>query len=482
MDISDCRGIKFIPKKPFEILAFGICVAEGTVQKSVASPMYADDLVILSESSSGLQTCLDKLHDYTDRWDLKLNIKKTKVMVFQNQGRKSTDTYFFGKQIIQRTDSYKYLGTIVTSTGNFKLNEVNLKKKGLRASFIISKNIGPLAKASTSIRLFEKIIEPILLYNCEVTGAYVPGTWNYEKFKENMWDTGKEINKVVIGFLRQILGVHKKTTNLAVMAETGKYPIAIKIFNQMLKYWVRISSSDNILLKETNELNNELHSRNKMCWKTVISYIIKILNIKSTHNHDKVVHKSFKKELEKTFDHWWKSQAHPTGENKLDFYYQHKKTFCYETYLDNIPRNIRMYVIRLRLSSHSFPVEVLRLVGKKKKIDRKDRKCTICNLAETGDENHYLMRCTNGEIVHLRKEFMKDIKEEIHQFRQFTDKNIIEYCMPLKDPTVQKPFSIYVKNIMQTYKEETGGRIHVNKSPIKTRVGRISKKPSKLDL
>ena len=455
--------------------------------KKISCLMYADDLVILSETPSGLQTSLDNLHKYTEKWDLKLNIKKTKVMIFQNQGRKKANTYLFGKQTIQTTDSYKYLGTIVTSTGNFKLNEVNLKRKGLRASYIISKNIGPLSKASTSIRLFEKIIEPILLYNSEVTGAYIPKSWNYEKFMNKMWDTGNELNKVVIGFLRQILGVHKKTTNLAIMAETGKYPIALKIFDQMLKYWYRISDSDNILLIETKELNNELHNRNKQCWKTVITYIMKALNITNTPNHDeheKIQRKSFKQELQKKYDLWWKSQAQSTGENKLDFYYQHKKTFTYETYLDNIPRHIRMYITRLRLSSHSLPIEVLRYkyTGQKKKIDRENRKCTICNLGETGDENHYLTTCTNGELDSIRKKFMKNIREEIPQFKQFTDKNIIEYCMLLKDPTIQKPISIYVKDILQTYKDETEGTMHVKNSPIKTRTGRISRKPTKLNL
>ena len=213
------------------------CKPVTIMNKKVSCLMYADDLVILSETPSGLQTCLQNLHQYTEKWDLKLNTKKTKVMIFQHQGRKdvkSKDTFLFGKQFIQNTDSYKYLGTIVTSTGNFKLNEVNLKKKGLRASYIISKNIGPLSKASTSIKLFEKIIEPILLYNCEVTGTNIPNTWDYEKFKENMWDTGKELNKVIIGFLRQLLGVNKKTTNIGVLAETGKYPIAIKIFDQII--------------------------------------------------------------------------------------------------------------------------------------------------------------------------------------------------------------------------------------------------------
>ena len=134
------------------------------------------------ETPQGLQKCLDKLNAYTEQWDLKVNIKKTKVLIFQKRGRKSTTKFFIGHQKIEQTNTYKYLGTIITDTGNFRLNENNLKRKGLRASFIISKNIGPFSKPSTSIRIFEKVIEPILLYNCEVTAVCVPQSRDYKKF------------------------------------------------------------------------------------------------------------------------------------------------------------------------------------------------------------------------------------------------------------------------------------------------------------
>ena len=46
-----------------------------------------------------------------------------------------------------------------------------------------------------------------------VTGAFFPDTWNYDKFIKQMWNIGDEMNKVVLGFLRQLLGVNKKTCN-----------------------------------------------------------------------------------------------------------------------------------------------------------------------------------------------------------------------------------------------------------------------------
>ncbi len=84
-------------------------------------------------------------------------------MVFQNTGRRRKTKFYFGTQILELAQSYKYLGTTITNTGSFKLNEVNLKKKGLRAAFIISKNIGMFAAPSSSIKIFEKVVEPILI-------------------------------------------------------------------------------------------------------------------------------------------------------------------------------------------------------------------------------------------------------------------------------------------------------------------------------
>ena len=37
---------------------------------------YAGDLVLVSEISSGLQNCLDRLQEYCEKWRLTVNIKK----------------------------------------------------------------------------------------------------------------------------------------------------------------------------------------------------------------------------------------------------------------------------------------------------------------------------------------------------------------------------------------------------------------------
>ena len=65
--------------------------------------LYADDLVIMSESESGLQHCLHKLAKYTRKWKLQINIKKSKVLIFgthfQRQRFLSSKWYFGDEQL-----------------------------------------------------------------------------------------------------------------------------------------------------------------------------------------------------------------------------------------------------------------------------------------------------------------------------------------------------------------------------------------------
>jgi hypothetical protein len=59
---------------------------------------YADDLVLLSKSRSGLQESLAKLQSYVERWKLEINLKKSKVLIFGNKSQRSL--YYF--QVVSR--------------------------------------------------------------------------------------------------------------------------------------------------------------------------------------------------------------------------------------------------------------------------------------------------------------------------------------------------------------------------------------------
>ena len=52
--------------------------------------LYADDLVLISSSASGLQNALSTLSQFCRDWRMNINTKKTKAIIFQKKHRKST--------------------------------------------------------------------------------------------------------------------------------------------------------------------------------------------------------------------------------------------------------------------------------------------------------------------------------------------------------------------------------------------------------
>ena len=103
-------------------------------------------------------------------------------------------------------------------------------------------------------------------------------------------------------------------------------------------------------------------------------------------------------------------------------------------------------------------------------------------MGETGDEEHYLLACTNSEMSRTREDFFREIKTEIRPFESFTNKNIIDYCLTMNDPHIQLKMAKFAKNILMTYKDETDGSTEIIKPAAITRSGRQTKKPDKLNL
>ena len=71
---------------------------------------WADDLLIMSRSATGLQIAISKTKSFYDSLGLEVNEKKSKVMIFNGRGLK-LDTvpehqFFIGSNHIEVVDSY----------------------------------------------------------------------------------------------------------------------------------------------------------------------------------------------------------------------------------------------------------------------------------------------------------------------------------------------------------------------------------------
>ena len=98
------------------------------------SLLYADDLILVSESRFGLQNCLKKLQTYCDKWQLKVNTTKTKTMkVEKRQSHQSEENFLFGETPTEEYKSYTSLETVISINGKFKANMQQLCKTASRA-------------------------------------------------------------------------------------------------------------------------------------------------------------------------------------------------------------------------------------------------------------------------------------------------------------------------------------------------------------
>ena len=103
--------------------------------------MYADDVVILSTSKTGLQEKLKKLEKFCSDWCLQVNINKSKVIVFNKSGTTSKDKFFFENTKLENVHDYKYLELQFSASGSFSLARKNLYNKALKAYFKLVKDI-----------------------------------------------------------------------------------------------------------------------------------------------------------------------------------------------------------------------------------------------------------------------------------------------------------------------------------------------------
>ena len=98
---------------------------------------------------------------------------------------------------------FKYLGLTLDANGKYFTAMEELAKKAMRATHRIYR-LSTCNYISLEMlpKTFETMVKPILLYSSEL--------WGYQMRDDNI------IESTFVKFCKHILGVHRKTTNIAV--------------------------------------------------------------------------------------------------------------------------------------------------------------------------------------------------------------------------------------------------------------------------
>lgn len=219
----------------------------------VSHILYADDLVILTDTQIMAQKALNALAEFCSKNHMKVNKKKTKVMVFRQGGRISPSTkFYYEDENLEIVQEFCYLGVLFSTKGTFrKAMERSLTKAGIatgstKAIMVKSK----LQAWEAREKMYKATITSTLLYAAE--------TWSLRYLDQ--------LEKAGCRYYKTLYNWPATTPNYMIRAETGTEPIACTALTRALKW-----------LKKIKEMNSE--SLPKKCFLQLLH-----LDKKQSHN------------------------------------------------------------------------------------------------------------------------------------------------------------------------------------------------------
>ena len=342
--------------------------------------LFADDMIILGDSLENIQSSLNRLSIYCNKWSLEVNSSKTKVMVFRKRGRIfENERFTYNDTLIEVVDDFNYLGTVFNYTGAFVHNHEHIVGKALKALNVLLINCKKVKiKPKLQCQLFDSFVGSILGYASEI--------WGYGK--------SKEIERVHLKFCKSILKVRTSTSTMGVYGELGRYPLYITRYLRILKYWIKLLNTENIILKYVykmcleecnNGKNNWLYNVKDLLVKNGFAYIWDQQNIMNVN----VFINAFQQRLLDNFYQCWYSEKENSA--VLELYNNVKVSFGYEQYLDFVPFDLRTYITKIRLSAHSLHIQTGRYT--RNRLPRNERYCLFCRNSDIEDEFHFIIKC-----------------------------------------------------------------------------------------
>jgi len=144
--------------------------------KEIPCLFFADDICFLSSSVLGLQRMLNSLEKYCAEWNLEVNVKKTKAIVFKKGAKLAKfEKWRYAGEPIEVVRKFNYLGMNFAFNGKWnghieeKIRKLNpASRKLLRLGYGIKD-----CPLKLSLRLFDTLITSSALYGAEVLA------WDY---------------------------------------------------------------------------------------------------------------------------------------------------------------------------------------------------------------------------------------------------------------------------------------------------------------
>ena len=417
-------------------------------------------------SKEGLQNSMNNLGEYCKKWQLSLNVKKTKTMIVQKNCVASDPFLNFNDVMIQNVCEYKFLGCLLKSNGNLKHSLDDLAKKARKVLFLLREKSAAMGNFPINVfnNLFDKLIRPILTYNSEI--SFMDYHLSLYRAKNRAAKNNREVDhisfidktsfeKVHLNFCKSILGIKKSSSNVGARTELGRLPIENFIHTQSILYLARLHNDElNPLLNEAFQLSKSLDSQGVYTWYTYVKDIFpeheskdicSCESLKDVKNMKAVIKRDTNEKFKQLFL------------NKIDQYDESSKFLLYkklkpslegEFYLKSSNFSIRNTFTKLRISDHNLEIER----GRYFKIPRQERLCKVCNDIE--DEAHFILKCKTNEK--LRESLFISLQQENNHFHLMSSEQKLVHLLNPTNFKHIRMFGFFLKQSLELRAEVQG--------------------------
>jgi exonuclease III len=381
----------------------------GTEDFCVTHMLYADDLTLLSNEASSLQTMLSRLDVYARKKHLIINTAKSEVVHFNSLGS-NLPVFKIGSDTLAHKDSFKYLGMMFYRT----LNMAKSAENACRAMLTSAYRIRQFAREHTladrphaSLWLAKTYVVPAGMYASQIWGT-------------GFMQTGKEFSSALqtlhLNFLKGSLGVKRATTNWAVLRECGHQPLQYYWFRAAVKLYNSMLGTNSNTLRRVVQADLKLRFKDKKCWTAQLVQAFQ--GLRKSDIYEQAVRtggaisiNDFTADLRHRLQGVWREaeSVDPRGNNNKLATYQawfatpfpcNTRSYVplpWYLFLD-LPKQVVRNVSRFRLRAHTLRVESAVWQDETLVCDR----CP-CNQAQ--DEAHVLFNCTDEQVCSLRCQY-----------------------------------------------------------------------------
>ncbi len=334
--------------------------------------MYADDIVFVAADPQALQSMIDSLSVYCTKWDLHVNLNKSKIMVFRRGPFKKALRWFYRGEEVEIVSSYKYLGVLFVNNGRFGQHlEAQLAVAKLAIIQIYQKLFCSKAcNVESFFKIFNAVARSIMCYAAQV--------WGFHRYDV--------VERVFRFFLKKILRVPGNTPSYVLFLESGQDPIFV--FSLKL-HWNFLLQSFKLPDHRFRKIMLEVGIVGEHKWFSMLRETAQSCGLwedfqNFTHDGLKgpinaVYISLIERERQGLLDQAMLSVFHPTYKN-VKTVWGREAYFC-----NNLP--LRDVGLILMARSDMLPLSL------KPWFSQSDFLCTFCNLQQLEGGEHFVVVC-----------------------------------------------------------------------------------------